>query len=106
MKSKDIQVGGRYVAKVSGRLAVVQIVGESVHGGWLARNVETDRPVRIRSPQRLRRPADITTVYTRTVRTRHIDGQDLYEVLDRNGGIEICSHSFSNTMDYCRSHPA
>jgi len=54
MKKKDIEIGGKYIAKVSGKLAVVRIDSESVHGGWNATNVKTKRAVRIRSAQRLR----------------------------------------------------
>jgi len=55
MKKAQIQIGGRYVAKVSGAETVVRIVGESRYGGWDARNERTGKPVRIRSAQRLRR---------------------------------------------------
>lgn len=61
MKLKDIQVGGRYVAKVSGKLTTVRItdIRESY---WLDRlktsiyavNEASGRSITIRSPQRLR----------------------------------------------------
>lgn len=57
MKKKDVQLGGRYVALVSGQLTIVRILRPSPYGGWEARNERTGRPVRIRSAQRLRRPA-------------------------------------------------
>jgi len=57
MKKNQVQIGGTYVAKVSGQLASVRIDAESPHGGWDATNVETRRKVRIKSPQRLRRAA-------------------------------------------------
>jgi hypothetical protein len=56
MKKADVQIGGRYVAKVS-RLTVVRIDREASTGGWIATNVETGRTVRVRSAARLRRPA-------------------------------------------------
>jgi len=61
MKKNEVVIGGRYLAKVSGRVVPVRITGESRYGGWDAVNVETNRAVRIKSPQRLRRPADAAT---------------------------------------------
>lgn len=57
MKKKNIEIGQTYVAKVSGRITAVRIVDESPYGGWNAVNVATGRSVRIKSAQRLRRPA-------------------------------------------------
>lgn len=57
MKKSEVEIGGKYEAKVSGRLAIVQIKSESIYGGWNAINIATHRDVRIRSAQRLRRPA-------------------------------------------------
>lgn len=56
MTKRDVQVGARYLAKVSGKLVVVRINGESRFGGWDAINTETWRPVRIRTAGRLRMP--------------------------------------------------
>jgi len=53
-EKQDVISGACYVAKVSGKLATVRIIGESPYGGWLAVNVETRRDVRIRGAQRLR----------------------------------------------------
>lgn len=65
MKLKDIEVGGRYVAKVSGKEQVVRITDKrEVFSGcqmrWVfdAVNEATGRRITIRSPQRLRRPAE------------------------------------------------
>jgi hypothetical protein len=55
MKKNQVQIGGTYVAKVSGQLARVRIDAESRFGGWDATNVSTRRKVRIKSAQRLRR---------------------------------------------------
>lgn len=57
MKKAQITIGGRYVAKVSGGLTIVRILSESLYGGWDARNEVTGRAVRIKTAQRLRRPA-------------------------------------------------
>lgn len=54
MKKADVQIGGRYIAKVSGKLARVRIIGESIYGGWDATNEATGRDVRIKTAARLR----------------------------------------------------
>jgi len=54
MKKSNVKVGETYRCKVSGELTDVRITGENPHGGWDAVNVETNRKVRIKSPQRLR----------------------------------------------------
>ena len=62
MKLKDIEVGGRYRAKVSGRLTTVRVVDlkeTSTFGGRyrttiVAVNESTGRRITIRSAQRLR----------------------------------------------------
>lgn len=54
MKKSEIEIGGRYTAKVSGKLATVEIYAVSPFGGWLATNVETGHRVRIRTAGRLR----------------------------------------------------
>jgi len=61
MKKNEVVIGGRYLAKVSGRIVPVRITGQSPYGGWEAVSEETHRAVRIKSPQRLRRPADAAT---------------------------------------------
>jgi hypothetical protein len=57
MRKKDVVVGRKYYAKVSDRVVVVEILGESQYGGWNARNETTGREVRIKSAQRLRSEA-------------------------------------------------
>jgi hypothetical protein len=57
MKSRDVTLGGRYRAKVSGQIVVVRILAVNRYGGWDGINEATGRAVRIRSAQRLRGPA-------------------------------------------------
>jgi len=57
MKKADVEIGGKYIAKVSQRLVTVRIERESSYGGWDATNMDTGRLIRIRSAQRLRRAA-------------------------------------------------
>ena len=71
MKLAEVQVGGRYTCKVSGRVVTVQVAsidevelyrgrdhrGRAAHQ-VKARNLETGREIVIRSPQRLRSRVD------------------------------------------------
>lgn len=57
MKKAEVQIGEHYIAKVSGKLTVVQIHEEATNGGWHAINLTTGHGVRIRSAARLRYPA-------------------------------------------------
>lgn len=54
MKSKDVQLGGIYVVKVSGKLTRVRLDSESPYGGWNGTNLETKRDVRIKTAAKLR----------------------------------------------------
>jgi len=55
MKASDVVIGGTYVVKVSDKLAKVRIASAHASGkGWVGKNLETGRQVRIKSPQRLR----------------------------------------------------
>src|SRR5438045_7505229 len=60
IRKKDVQIDGLYVAKISGKLTVVKIVGE-VHrvadgkfSHWQADNLWTGHRVAIKSAQKLR----------------------------------------------------
>jgi len=54
MKKHEVRLGGIYLAKVSSKLARVRIERESRYGGWMGKNLETNRPVRIQRATRLR----------------------------------------------------
>jgi hypothetical protein len=56
MKMRDLVLGQVYAVKVSGRLQPVRLVAESAHGGWIGRNLQIGREVRIRSAAWLRFP--------------------------------------------------
>jgi len=55
MKKKDIEIGSTYLVKISGKLAPVRILQESIYGGWNGRNKTTGRDIRIKTAGRLRR---------------------------------------------------
>lgn len=55
MKARDVEIGGVYLAKVSGELVPVKIESACSYGGWYAQNLRTGRPIRIKSPLRLRK---------------------------------------------------
>ena len=54
MKRAEVEIGGVYRAKVSGRLVYVTIRRPSVYGGWVAVSTLTGREVRIKTAARLR----------------------------------------------------
>jgi len=54
MKRSEVTIGDVYLAKVSGVICRVKIEAESRYGGWDARNLDTDKRVRIKTAQRLR----------------------------------------------------
>jgi uncharacterized protein (DUF1330 family) len=91
MKKAEIEVGGRYIAKVSNKLATVKITNENRYGGWDAINVKTGRAVRIRSAQRLRRPAGGMYVLAR--KGRYLDAERTW-VTDK-----ACALRFTYTDD-------
>jgi len=56
MKKDEVQVGQEYLVKVSDRIVPVRIDAEHASGkGWVGTNLVTNRQVRIKSAQRLRR---------------------------------------------------
>ena len=57
MKKREVQLGGVYLAKVSGRIVPVRVDREALRGGWHATNLATGRVIHLRSAQRLRGPA-------------------------------------------------
>ena len=54
MKKRDVTLGEVYAVKVSGRIQPVRLLAESPHGGWVGRNEQTGREIRIRSAAKLR----------------------------------------------------
>jgi hypothetical protein len=56
MKKKDVQIGQTYAVKVSGQIRPVKLTAESPYGGWLGRNMQSGREVRIKSAAKLRYP--------------------------------------------------
>ena len=55
MKQTQVLIGAVYTAKVSGTIQQVRIERAVASGGWEARNVGTNRAVRIKSARRLRK---------------------------------------------------
>ena len=54
MKKRDVVLGQVYAVKVSGCLQPVRVIAEGPHGGWVGRNENTGREIRIRSAAKLR----------------------------------------------------
>lgn len=61
MKAKEIELGGKYVAKVSGKLTIVQV--ENIETNWEGHvrykvtNLRTGRKITFRSSQKFRSSA-------------------------------------------------
>ena len=58
MTKAEIKIGRYYAVKVSGKMTIVKIEAASPHGGWMGRNIFTNRRVRIKSAAKLR--GDVT----------------------------------------------
>ena len=54
MKQRDVVLGQVYAVKVRSRIQPVRLVAESPSGGWVGRNEQTGREIRIRSAAKLR----------------------------------------------------
>ncbi len=54
MQKKDILIGGKYLAKVSGKVVIVKVISESRLGGYQVINLTTGRSIRVRTGARLR----------------------------------------------------
>jgi hypothetical protein len=53
MKKAEVEIGGRYMAKVSGKRVTVRITAVSIYGGWDAVSETSGRQIRVRGAQRL-----------------------------------------------------
>jgi len=65
MKKAEVEIGGKYWARVSGKITVVKINCVGYRKGWNATNMSTGCEVHIKSAQRLRSPAGGKFVVTR-----------------------------------------
>lgn len=55
MQKKDIIIGGKYLAKVSGKIVIVRVISRSNTGtGYNIVNLSTGRAIKLRSGARLR----------------------------------------------------
>ena len=97
MKKAEVEIGGQYWAKVSGKLTVVRINCACYHKGWNATNLKTRREVHIKSAQRLRGPAGgkyVVTCHDRFLTTEPRWVEDKAEA-HRFPSIEAASVYFS-----------
>jgi hypothetical protein len=54
MKKRAVVLGQVYAVKVSGRVQPVRLIAESQYGGWVGRNEQTGREIRVRTAGKLR----------------------------------------------------
>jgi hypothetical protein len=97
MKKAEVEIGGQYRAKVSGKLTVVRINCAGYHKGWNATNMATGREVHIKSAQRLRSPAGgkfVITCHGRFLTTEPRWVEDQSEA-QRFPSVEMASVHFS-----------
>ena len=65
MKKAEIKTGEKYLCKVGRNFTEVRIDAEHPNGGWVGTNTHTNRPVRIKSAQRLRYPSPLAKAAVR-----------------------------------------
>ena len=58
MTAAEVKIGRYYATKISGKMTIVKIEAKSPRGGWMGRNIFTNRRVRIKSAAKLR--GDVT----------------------------------------------
>ena len=56
MKKENVKLQCMYTAQIGGKLTIVEILAERHHGGWKARDVFTEKTIRIKSGRTLRCP--------------------------------------------------
>lgn len=49
MKNSEVVIGTKYLAKVSGNITVVEILGKEYSNGWRAKNLKTNREVHLKT---------------------------------------------------------
>ena len=54
MKAKDVLIGQVYAIKVAANVTGVRITEEHLYGGWSGININTNKPIRIRTASRIR----------------------------------------------------
>ena len=108
MKKNEITIGGRYVAKVSGKLTTVCVVQANPMGGWDAINKETGRGVRVRTAARLRRRVDRAAISVGThVAINIAQGLAKAEGIVREVETDSCGTSYRvdvTSGDQCNEH--
>ena len=56
MKKENVKLQCMYTAQIGGKLTIVEILAERHHGGWKAKDVFTEKTIRIKSGRTLRCP--------------------------------------------------
>jgi hypothetical protein len=86
MKKHEVILGQVYAVKVSGRIQPVRLVAESPYGGWVGRNEQTGREIRIRSAAKLRARLEKSGEGWKLARNRafpEVDQQSQRELTER-----------------------
>ncbi|HPC65304.1 MAG TPA: hypothetical protein P5175_06335 [Anaerohalosphaeraceae bacterium] len=56
MKKENIKLQRMYTAKIGSKLTIVEILAKHHHGGWKAKDVFTEKTLRIKSGRTLQCP--------------------------------------------------
>ena len=56
MKNSEVVIGEKYIARISGKITLVEVLGKGYPKGWIGKNLATDREVYFKTGGRLRKP--------------------------------------------------
>jgi len=99
MRKKDVSIGGKYLAKVSGARVMIQILGESQFGGWDAKNLATGRQIRIKTAGRLTDPNAPRKRPTRARLVLHVDERGSRWFAIKGSGVEARDRCIGESPD-------
>lgn len=83
MKNSEVVIGGKYLARVSGLITVVEILDKGHPKGWVAKNFRTSREVYFKTGGRLWKAATKESMmnYLGFVPYEPVEFRDLAEVI-------------------------
>ena len=93
MQKQNIKIGNEYVARIDGKVLVVQIEAEHKSGGWIAKDLETQKQLRINTPRKLIRSAHPAETASSTKQSsppqtdKKLSAEFAYETWRRNNNI-------------------
>jgi len=105
LKKNEVQIGGVYIAKVTNRLVQVRIEKVSRYGGWEAINLATNKPIRVKSAQRLRSVVDSAQTMTKKGKGREkpepVPDSDTVQTVNPRGEPEATPETAAPACPNC-----